>query len=101
MKYEAIREEIKNLSANQRNLKPQRKTVRFNGTRTVSSGNAIGAVNRNRYNLRHLYLAYAKLRGKNLDEVENPEKVRENNSPDMGFVEHLCDKYKESEEAAV
>lgn len=101
MKYEAIREEIKKLSAQQKEFKPQRKTVRFNGKRTVKPWEARSTVERNRNNLRHLFLAYAKLRGRNLDEVENPEKTRENNSPDMGFVEYLVEKYKESEEAAV
>lgn len=64
MKYSTIKEAIKDLSQQQKELKPQRKTVHFKGTRTVEPGDATYKVDSNRYRLRHMFIAYAILKGK-------------------------------------
>ena len=75
MKYQAIREEIKKLSDEQRDLKPQRKTVYFTGTRTCEPGQACDRVSDNRYVLRHLFAAYAVIKGMERPEIKNPTKL--------------------------
>lgn len=68
-KYSEIKKEIKRLSDLQRELKPQRKLV-FNGNRT--STNPIFEIQKNKYELRHLFQAYAILKGKRRTLVEKP-----------------------------
>lgn len=63
MKYQAIRQAIKELAFQQVELKPQRKTVNFKGVRKVPAYDAAIQHDRNRFKLRHMYMAYAKLRG--------------------------------------
>jgi hypothetical protein len=75
MKYSAIRTEIKKLSDEQRNLKPQRKTIYFEGTRTHEPGIACDKVQDNRYVLRHLFAAYAVIKGMERPEIKNPMKI--------------------------
>jgi hypothetical protein len=92
MKYQAIREEIKKLASEQTNLKLQRKTVTFKGIRTVDSADATYLHSKNRYKLRHLYMAYSILRGQ-----ERP-------APTKGIyyedeTKAYIDKFKEVEEA--
>lgn len=59
-KFEAIRTEIKKLSEEQKSLKPQRKQS-FKGVRT--SNYPMNDIANNRYELRHLFQAYAILKG--------------------------------------
>jgi hypothetical protein len=59
-KFETIRTEIKKLSEEQKLLKPQRKET-FKGKRTVD--NPLRLIDQNRYELRHLFQAYAILKG--------------------------------------
>ena len=68
VKFAAIRAEIKKLSNEQLILKPQRKTVKFTGTRTTPAWSATDTALENRFQLRHLYIVYAILKG-----VERPE----------------------------
>lgn len=69
-KFEAIRQEIKRLSEEQRIIKPQRKES-FEGTRTVSSPSE--QVRKNKYELRHLFQAYSVLKGKQRQETKKKE----------------------------
>jgi hypothetical protein len=62
--FNKIRTEIKTLSEQQTVLKPQRKTVYFTGERTMDSSSAAYKVIDNRNKLRHLFEAYAILKGK-------------------------------------
>lgn len=55
---------IKELSEEQVSLKPQRKAVHFQGERKLSASQAAAEHMYNRANLRHLFAAYAILRGK-------------------------------------
>lgn len=64
-KFEAIRTEIKTLSAHQKLLKPQRKES-FKGERVS------GDHSWNKYELRHLFQAYAILKGIERPEVKKP-----------------------------
>jgi len=64
MKYTKIRTDIKQLVDQQVVLKPQRKTIHFTGIRTVEADQATYNVFSNREKLRHLYEAYAVLKGK-------------------------------------
>lgn len=70
-KYNAIRTEIKKLSDSQRELKPQRKQS-FSGTRT--SSNPSYQVLDNRYELRHLFQAYAIIKGKDRPVIKKEDK---------------------------
>lgn len=63
-KFQNIRTEITNLSNEQIILKQQRKTIKFTGTRTVQPEVAAYKVVDNKTKLRHLFEAYAVLRGK-------------------------------------
>lgn len=82
MKYSKIREEIKRLADEQLVLKPQRKTVHFVGTRTVDAYKATVQAFENKERLRHLYVAYAILKGKEPQEFTKRE-----------FQQSLVDKY--------
>lgn len=68
-KFEAIRTEIKTLSDLQKLLKPQLKQD-FSGTRT--SQYPAGERDKNKYELRHLFQAYAILKGIERQEVKKP-----------------------------
>ena len=92
MKYQAIREEVKRLSDLQISLKPQRKTVHFHGKRTVAD--AAYEVDRNRYVLRHLFIAYAIIR-----KVERPLPVRK--TVNKKLVDQFVLKYAPKEEDKV
>lgn len=68
-KFEAIRTEIKTLSDLQKVLKPQLKTS-YEGTRTTRF--PLSERTRNKYELRHLFQAYAILKGVERPEVKKP-----------------------------
>lgn len=70
-KFEKIRNRIKELSEQQRELKPQRKTVYFEGNRTVEPKDATNKVFDNQIELRHLFYAYAKMKGKDLPVIKH------------------------------
>ena len=63
-KFQNIKTEIVNLSKEQISLKEQRKTIKFTGTRTVQPDVASYKVGDNKTKLRHLFEAYAILKGK-------------------------------------
>lgn len=83
-KFEAIRTVIKELSEEQKIVKPQRKQVYFEGTRTVT--NPVQIARNNKYELRHLFQAYAILKG-----IERPE-IR-NKDVSESKVQELVKKY--------
>ena len=83
-KYKLIRDRIKVLSEKQKILKPQRKTIYFHGNRTMESYQANSLVISNKYELMHLYLAYAKI--KDID-IPMPTKKEYSNSIIESFVQ--------------
>jgi hypothetical protein len=60
----ALKNAIKVKVAEQKSLKPQRKPVHFKGERTVSAYEATWKSQLNKWELRHMYYAYAIVRGK-------------------------------------
>lgn len=68
-------EEIKTLSAQQRELKNQRKTVDLKGERTLSPSEATFKHHINRNRLRHLFMAYGLLKGKTQEQMESNPKT--------------------------
>lgn len=88
-----MKSDIKTLVAEQKSLKPQRKTVHFAGTRTVSPGTAVADHLFNRYELRHMYIAYAIMRGKTLDQVEPNRKTQ----PNEKAITKILKKYDEQD----
>ena len=69
-----LRKQIALLEAEQKNLKPQRKTVHFTGERTVEPDEACYKVIVNRGDLRILYAAYGLMRGKKFSQIESAAK---------------------------
>lgn len=71
MKYSKIKNTIKTLSNEQRELKNQRKTVNLKGERTIEPYTALIRHDRNRYELRHLQMAYRVLKGNDITYPKN------------------------------
>ena len=88
MKNTRISTEIKRLSEEQIFLKNQRKTVKLIGERQVEPEVAAYKVFNNKETLRHLFEAYAILRGKDRIECKNKE-------INKTLVERLVLEYKE------
>lgn len=86
-KYSRIRETIKNLSQQQVEAKNQRKTVNLKGERTMEPSQAVSEILSNKYQLRHLFLAYNILKGK---EVIYPKRAEYSTS----LIEKMVDIYK-------
>lgn len=66
-----IKDRIAILAKEQKNLKPQRKSVHFNGERTIDPSEATYKVGNNKSELRYLYAAYGLLRGKGFEITES------------------------------
>ena len=89
-KFEAIRTEIKRLSVEQKLLKPQRKPSYTGIIHT-------GCHSRNRYELRHLFQAYAILKGVERQEVKKPSNYN-GLVIDQRKIDEMVEKYKPVEE---
>ena len=70
----AMRNDIAELEKEQKNIKPQRKTVYYTGERTMSPFDAWSTAQDNKYNLRLMYAAYNLLRGKGFEITERNTK---------------------------
>lgn len=88
MKNSVIKQEIKKLAAEQVAIKPQRKTFYFVGERTIDSSQATLKALLNKQYLRHLYVAYDVLRGREVV----PFKKREFH---QSLVDAYVEKYKQ------
>jgi len=73
---QTLKEHIKQLSASQKAIKPQRKEVHFDGKRTMPAWKAVQQHLINRYDLRHLYIAYGIMRGRTIDQIEPKRKTK-------------------------
>lgn len=62
-----LKSAIKDLAQKQKETKEQRKTVRFTGTRTMSPRDAQRLALSQKETLKHMYIAYALLRGKSIE----------------------------------
>ena len=85
-----LKSEIKRIEAEQKSLKPQRKTIHFTGNRVVPADQAAHEVKVNKGALRHLYIVYGQLRGKTLEQVEPHRK----SEPNPWIISKLLEKYK-------
>ena len=70
----AMRKDIAELEKQQKNIKPQRKTVHYTGERTMKPWDAWYTVRNNKYTLRLMYAAYNLLRGKGFETTERNAK---------------------------
>ena len=89
-----LKEDIKQLASRQKVVKQNRKTVNFRGTRELEPWDAAMTARRNKYELRHMYLAYDKARGRELPSDLNPEKYW------LGYVDRILGKYEDRKGAA-
>lgn len=71
-----IKGDIKILVAEQKSVKPQRKTVHYSGSRIMPAWKAVAVHAANRYELRHLYIAYGVMRGKTVEQIEPTRKTK-------------------------
>ena len=92
-RFHKIITEIKTLSEQQSVLKNQRKTVHLKVERSMPAFEAAGRVKANSTRLMHLFIAYAKLKGK---EPQLPKKVDWNKD----VVNRFIDQFKPEEIAA-
>jgi len=86
---ETLKQEIKKLAENQKELKNQRKTVKLDGERTMPTYEAAYKHYSNRTKLRHLYMALGLLRGRTAEQVESNPKTPIN----MNVVNKLMEQY--------
>lgn len=84
-----MKEDIKAMASQQKVLKANRKTEHIKVERTVPAWEATYKARSNKYQLRHMYLAYAILRGQDLNKVETNSKEPYNES----YVNRLVTQY--------
>ena len=90
-----LKNDIKKLAENQKNLRNQRKTVHIKGERTMETWKADYLHSENRHELRMLYTAYAILKGKTFEEIE--PKNKSDKTPLSYYkntIDKLVEKYK-------
>jgi hypothetical protein len=75
LQLKAMKAHIKTLVAEQKSLKLQRKTTKFTGTREMEPYQAVYQHAENRFELRHLYLAYGIMRGRSVEQIESKSKT--------------------------
>ena len=85
-----LRELIKKLSIEQKELRPQRKE-NFEGIRRLEQRDAINRMLVNSYQLRHYHIAYSLLLGNSYEEIET--KVRDHNEPSWSMIENIKKEY--------
>lgn len=94
-----IKNEIKKLAENQKNLRNQRKTVHIKGERVMEAWKADYLHSENRHELRMLHTAYAVLKGKTFEEIEPKNKSGKTPlSYYKNTIDKLVEKYKVVEE---
>lgn len=70
-KIKEFRQEIARVEKAQKLCKPQRKTVKFTGERTIKPDYAVEVVKANKLQLRMMYAAYGLMRGKTFKQIES------------------------------
>jgi len=89
-KFLALREKIKALSKEQKDLRPQRKE-KYSGQRKFDRGTAESLMRQNKYELRHLHIAYGLIKGRPYEAIER--KVADNNAPSWSYIEKIKQEY--------
>src|SRR4051812_7426331 len=82
---------IKVLAAEQKSLKPQRKTYHFKGERTVEPGVAAWQHMSNRFQIRHMLYAYAIMRG--ADPMKGLTKKKDTTYLSQPEIENILKQY--------
>lgn len=77
-----LKSEIKSLSKKQRETKEQRKSVKFNGTRSLTPKDAQMLALKQKEELKHMFIAYALLRGKPIESTISKETMWSKNRVD-------------------
>lgn len=104
-----LKNEIKRLATEIKVAKHERKTVRFNGERTIKSKNnwcsdaelAAEHVHKLKKEIRHHHIAYCMLRGKTLEQIEpntRPTDRFDRKYRDMAYVKEIMKEYQWSPE---
>ena len=88
---DTLKKELKELAKEISIAKPQRKTVHFTGERTMTPDRANTVCIRNKYQFRHMHIAYCEMRGKTREQIE--PKVREGNYTNEMFIQKIKDEY--------
>ncbi len=83
-----LKADIKAMANEQKTLKQNRKTVHFKGERIMPASHATWKVQENKNQLRHMYLAYGKARGRDLETID-----RNYEDCSMKMVETLLQNY--------
>lgn len=86
-----LKDDIKKLVLTQKQAKVDRKTINHPGGRVMKSYEAAYSVPANRFKLRHMYLAYAIIRGKDIGIVETYSKTPYNQKIVDGLVNEYSD----------
>ena len=82
-----LKNDIKKLVNEQKNLRNQRKTVNLKGERTMDPSTAQYVHTENRYKLRLMYAAYGLMRGKSFSQMEKNHP--EENHPLKNFLPQI------------
>jgi hypothetical protein len=85
-----LKSAIKSLSAKQRETKLQRKSVSFTGERSLTPNDAQLLALSQKWELKHMFIAYAIVRGKSIETAIKPDTEYSTNK-----VEELVKKYGE------
>jgi len=100
-----LKNELKRLAEEIRTAKQERKTVNFNGKRTIKNTSkwctdalfCAELAIKLKKEFRHKHIAYCMLRGKTLDEIESTTKTTENpydrKYRDMDYIDQLLTEY--------
>jgi hypothetical protein len=91
MKAKELKSAIKDLSTKQRETKNQRKSVKFTGTRSLNPKDAQMLALEQKWQLKHMFIAYAILRGKPIETAVGPKTEYSQNK-----VNELVEKYGEA-----
>lgn len=88
---DTLKSELKQLAEKISNAKPQRKTEKFTGERTLSPSDARSICIRSKYEFRHKHIAYCELRGRTREQIE--PKVKFNNEPNEFLINQIKNEY--------
>lgn len=88
---DTLKGKLKALAREIQIAKPQRKTHHFTGERTISPSKARTLCIRNKYQFRHMHIAYCELRGKTREQIE--PHVRKGNEPNEMYIQKIKAEY--------
>ena len=93
IKLKQFKEDIKTFEKEQKFLKEERKSVRYTGHRIHDPSEAARLHSVNRYDLRHMYIAYGFIRGKKIEQIETLPKRPPYRKYSESYIESIISKY--------